>query len=639
MALSTQRASASLSAESAPPRWKHDVFQSFRGADTRRGFMSHLDHELRYRQTIKTFKDDRDLEIGATISPELLTAIEESHLAIIVLSPNYASSPWCLDELSKILECMEDTNRILPIFYDVDPSDVRNQKGNFAEAFTKHEERFSEEAEKVKRWRAALRKVANLSGLDSKNYKWEADLIKDTVKRVWKKVNPTLTLLDSQERLVGIDFALDQLRLQLDLEANEVRFIGIWGMGGIGKTTLANLVFQKISHHFELKCFLSNVRKREVSDLHRQLLSQILDQSINHVCDEREGTVFINKVLRNKKVLLVLDDVDQLHQLEILARDKILFGVGSRIIITTRDKRLLVQHGTTTYKVDVLKDDDALELFWRHAFKKDQPEEGFQDLSQHFLYYAKGLPLALKTLGRALYGRDQDVWKSALYNLNKIPEPEIFDSLRVSYYGLKEMEKKIFLHVACIHRGKNKEQVIQILDWSLNISSLIEIDILIEKSLLTIEKLHFCSNVVEMHDLIQEMAWKIICEESPEPGKRSLLWHHNDISHVFMNNTGTEAIEGIVVRLPQLQEVHWNCVEAFSKMLRLTVLEFDNIVISLAPKDLPNSLIIIRWSWYPSKSLPPSFEPRFLIKLEMLHSKLVRLWDGEKVRLLKYDIL
>ncbi|VVA29079.1 Hypothetical predicted protein, partial [Prunus dulcis] len=352
---------------------------------------------------------------------------------------------------------------------------------------------------------------------------WEAELIKDTVKCVWKKLNPTLTLLDSQERLVGIDCALDQLRLQLDLEANEVRFIGIWGMGGIGKTTLANLVFQKISHHFELKCFLSNVRKREVSNLQGQLLSQILDQSINHVCDEREGTVFINKVLRNKKVLLVLDDVDQLHQLEILARDKISFGVGSRIIITTRDKRLLVQHGTTTYKVDVLKDDDALELFWRHAFKKDQPEEGFQDLSQHFLYYAKGLPLALKTLGRALYGRDQDVWKSALYNLNKIPEPEIFDSLR-----------------------------------------------------------------------------------------------------------GTEAIEGIVLRLPQLEEVHWNCVEAFSRMRRLMLLEFDNIVISLVPKDLPISLIIIRWSWYPSKSLPPSFEPRFLIKLEMLHSKLVRLWDGEK---------
>ncbi|KAL6269142.1 hypothetical protein ACE6H2_026053 [Prunus campanulata] len=630
MALSTQRASTSrTSAEWAPPRWKHDVFLSFRGEDTRRGFISHLDRALAYWQAMRTFKDDQELDVGAPISPELLTAIEESYLAIIVLSPNYASSTWCLVELSKILECMEDTKRILPIFYDVDPSDVRNQKGSFAEAFTKHEERFSGDAEKLNQWRAALRKVADLTGLDSKTYKSEAELVDDIVKRVWKKVNPTVTLLDSQEKLVGIDSALDQLHLHLAPEENDVRFIGIWGIGGVGKTTLANLVYERISHHFEHCCFLHNVRKKELSDLQRQLLSPLLKG--NHIWDEREGTVFINKVLRNKKVLLVLDDVDQLHQLEVLARDKILFGVGSRIIITTRDKRLLVQHGTTTFKVEVLKNDEALELFSRHAFKKDQPEEGFQDLSQHFLYYAKGLPLALKILGRALYGRGQDAWNSVLHNLEKIPNPTVFHSLKVSYDGLEEMEKKIFLHVACLHRGRDKGQVIHILDGSLNISSLIEIDILIEKSLLTIEKLHFGSNIVEMHDLIQEMAREIVRQESiEEPGQRSLLWHRDDISHVIMNNTGTGAIEAIGLHLPKLEEVHWN-TEAFSKMHGLRFLEFHKVIVSSGPKDLPNSLRIIRWSWYPSKSLPSSFEPRFLVELDMSHSKLSHLWDGAKV--------
>ncbi|CAL9020028.1 unnamed protein product [Prunus brigantina] len=632
MALSTHRASTSrTSAEWALPRWKHDVFLSFRGEDTRRGFISHLDRALAFWQALGTFKDDRALEVGATISLELSTAIEESYLAIIVLSPNYASSTWCLDELSKILECMEDTKRILPIFYDVDPSDVRHQRGSFAEAFTKHEERFSGDEEKLNQWRAALTKVANLKGLDSKTYKSDAELVDDIVKRVWKKVNPTFTLLDSQEKLVGIDSALDQLSLHLAPEENDVRFIGIWGMAGVGKTALANLVFQKISHRFEVKCFLSNVRKREVCDLQRQLLSKILDQSINHVYDEREGTDFINKVLRNKKVLLVLDDVDQLHQLEVLAREKNLFGVGSRIIITTRDKRLLVQHGTTTFKVEVLKNDEALLLFSRHAFKKDQPEEGFQELSQHFLYYANGLPLALKILGRALYGREQDVWKSELHDLNKIPDPNIFDSLKVSYYGLKYMEKKIFLHVACFHRGKNKEQVIRILDGSLDISSLSKIDILVEKSLLTIEEIHSWNDTVEMHDLIQEMAWIIVHEESPnEPGKRSLLWHHSDISHVFMNNTGTGAIEGMVLALPKLEEVPWKCTEAFNEMHGLRLLDFDNAVFSSGPNFLPNSLKIIHWSWYPSKSLPSSFEPHLLSKLEMKNSKLVRLWDGAK---------
>ena len=116
------------------------------------------------------FRDDEQLERGQVIKHELLQAIEESLYAIVILSQNYASSSWCLDELRKILECRRVLGRgVLPVFYGIDPSVVRHQTGSFAEAFKNHEERFGEDETKVQRWRYALSEVASLSGYHSKN--------------------------------------------------------------------------------------------------------------------------------------------------------------------------------------------------------------------------------------------------------------------------------------------------------------------------------------------------------------------------------------------------------------------------------------------------------------------------------------
>ena len=159
---------ASMSAQggsaSSRPWWKYEVFLSFRGVDTRRNFTDHLYSAL-IRKGIFTFRDDEELERGNSISLKILKAIEQSRFAIVVLSRNYASSTWCLDELANIVRCMKEKGMVvLPIFYDVDPSDVRKQKGTFEKVFAEHEERFKEIMEKVETWKAALREVGNLSG-------------------------------------------------------------------------------------------------------------------------------------------------------------------------------------------------------------------------------------------------------------------------------------------------------------------------------------------------------------------------------------------------------------------------------------------------------------------------------------------
>ena len=152
------------------PQWKYDVFVSFRGEDTRKNFTSHLYQGLENRG-ILTFVDDKRLEDGDSISEELVKAIEESQVAVIIFSKNYAESRWCLNELVKIMECKEENGQtVIPVFYDVDPSHVRYQSESFAEAFVKHEVRYKgdgdEGMQKVQGWRNALAAAANLKGYD-----------------------------------------------------------------------------------------------------------------------------------------------------------------------------------------------------------------------------------------------------------------------------------------------------------------------------------------------------------------------------------------------------------------------------------------------------------------------------------------
>lgn len=155
-----------VASSSSSPQEKYDVFLSFRGEDTRNNFTSHLYVAL-CQKKINTFIDN-ELKRGDQISPSLLNAIERSKISLIIFSKGYSSSGWCLKELVKILECKNSYDQIvIPVFYGVYPSDVRNQIGTFGDAFTELEKGFKGSQETLQRWRTALREAANLSGFDS----------------------------------------------------------------------------------------------------------------------------------------------------------------------------------------------------------------------------------------------------------------------------------------------------------------------------------------------------------------------------------------------------------------------------------------------------------------------------------------
>jgi hypothetical protein len=149
---------------------KYDVFISFRGDDTRVGFTSHL-HAALKRSYLETYIDYR-IGKGDQVWAELVKAIKDSTLFLVIFSENYASSTWCLNELVEIMKCHKNGRLVIPVFYQIDPSHVRKQTGSYGTALAEHKHQGKNDDHKMQNWKNALFQAANLSGFDSNTYRY-----------------------------------------------------------------------------------------------------------------------------------------------------------------------------------------------------------------------------------------------------------------------------------------------------------------------------------------------------------------------------------------------------------------------------------------------------------------------------------
>nr|XP_011461837.1 PREDICTED: TMV resistance protein N-like [Fragaria vesca subsp. vesca] len=610
-------ASSSFSSSSAPIQpCTYHVFLSFRGEDTRNTFTGHLYSNL-VQKGINTFLDD-GLKRGEEISSSLLKAIEESKIAVVVFSENYASSKWCLEELVKIMQCNESRKQIVyPVFYKVDPSHVRNQTGSFGEALAHYDD-----LEKVAQWKTALTKAGHLSGWPFSHGGNESDFVHKIVEEISQQVS-NFTYFNRDKYLVGIQSRLENMEKLLCVGESDIRMIGIWGIGGLGKTTIAKAVYNSIAPKFEGSCFLENVRERSLKygglqKLQKFLLSRTVDLKDLEVNSLDEGSGRIKERLSHKRVLIILDDVNDLDELKSLVGKPDWFGSGSRIIITTRDQDLLRRHDVDQiYQVEKLSDGEALELFKINAFKENEHTSDYIEHVDSVIRYAEGLPLVLEVLGSYLRGLSIDTWKDTLKYYKRNPKLQQF--LKLSYDALEPLMKEVFLHIACFFKGEDKNYVMDILEGCELPKHGIEV--LIEKALISITE----ANGIWMHDLLEELGKEIVCLESPEPGERSRLWLYKDVYNVFKNNTGTNKVKGIMLK----ESIRWNAdeqiiplnSESFSKLNGLQILLIDylhaNVFSGNRVDYLPNELILLHWVKCPLRYFPSNFYPKKLVVCKM----------------------
>ncbi|KAG5514365.1 hypothetical protein RHGRI_035691 [Rhododendron griersonianum] len=605
---------ASSSSSSISAQFKYDVFLSFSGVDTRNNFTSHLLAALE-RHGFHTFRDDKKLNRGEYIGYELLKAIEESRISLVILSKNYASSSWCLDELVKIMECRKTLQQIvLPIFYNVEPSNVRAQKGSLAEAFAKHEERLKEgSGGRVEKWREALTEVANLSGWDLPKVANgdEAHLIQKAVEEVQNNLNTAVLHVACHE--TGLESRLQRLKLLLKMETDDVRIVAIWGMGGIGKTTIAKRLYNLVQHKFEGSTFLANIRETSKQTnglvvLQEQLLSDILRSGTHNLRNCHQGIEVIKRRAFCRKVLLILDDVDDVQQLKALAIDRDSFGFGSRIIVTTRDlSSLNFIKVDEIYAAEKMNEDESLELFRWHCFKEDHHTEDHLDLSNQVVHYAGRLPLALEVLGSFLCGKSIPQWKSAIAKLRKIPDDDVQGKLKISFDSLSKEAKELFLDMACFFIGTYGNSTIKILEGC-NFFAAIGIRVLVDRCLI---KYGPCNELL-IHDLLRDMGREIVRQESVKDlGRRSRLWYHEDALGVLGDGTVNS--------------------KAFEKMNRLWLLHLNNVHLKEGYEHISRKLLWLCWNGFPLKCLPSNLHMENLVTLDLRYSSLKKAWNGTKI--------
>ncbi|KAI9126682.1 hypothetical protein K1719_002278 [Acacia pycnantha] len=444
-----------------------------------------------------------------------------------------------------------------------DPSHVRHQKGAYENAFADHELKFQGNGLKVQNWRSALKNAADLSGYVASIYYDDAELIDEIVKDVLLRLNHVYP--SEPKGLVGIDQHIDPIRSFLEMESKEVQILGIWGMSGIGKTTVAQVAYDKFSPHFEGSYFLDNVR--EESQNHG--LTSLKQRLISELQEEKCASVK-KRLLSRRKVFVVLDDVDTPEQLHHLVTERIRLGPGSRVIVTSKNKQALVAGGVhAIHEVKGLDFEESLKLFSLNAFKNSHPEKGYEDLSKKAVAYAKGLPLALKVLGLCLYSADRETWNDTLRKLEMHPHPRIHDVFKISYHRLDDVERHIFLDIAFFYNGEDKDHVMSLLDAN-NLFPASGIKVLLDRDLVFISN----DNIIQMPDLIQETAREIVHQECKEnPGKRSRLKGFEEVYDVLKNNKGTDAIKGIALCASLVRHVQLN-VDTFKNMTNLRVVKF-----------------------------------------------------------------
>ncbi|KAG0623635.1 hypothetical protein M758_3G189800 [Ceratodon purpureus] len=570
----------------------YDVFLSHRGPDTKTGFVSYLYDALK-AAGLRPFLDCKSIDKGQPSWNCIEHAIRTAPVALVIFSESFAQSEWCLKELHVMLDSQPSV-RVLPVFYKVRPWEVRRpESGQLKDGFRKLEARCSEAD--VEQWRADLRNASELMGWESSDAdkRLEGDLVSEVVGKVSELANKSLPL-DVGDYVVGVKEVAEAIIRTLEDKKN-IMILGLWGVGGIGKSTLARELYNQLSKRFSASCYVEDVRDKVIRSGEEKvqgcILKDLCTNESKKIKNKSQGKTVLEERLCKKQILLVLDDIFDGMEVNYMLSRKML-AKGSICILTSRDKAVFEElnsfdfnHEIYIHDVQVLSYKDSKQVFTSYAFGGEcKMRQGLKSLVEMISKACGGVPLVLKICGALLKEqKNMDYWEEVLMKLKcgdiMGENDKIFRRLRISYDALSLEHQEMFLDIACCLLGQSQDMAKRV--WkSQGWFPLLAIRNLVNKALITLDyEGHFA-----MHDHLRDMGRKIAKEG---PCKR--LWMPKSLSMLKDNEPLPNTLQTLIISNSR----NFLCPNLHLSYLKeLRILICDNTIDVMS---LPKNLLWFSW--------------------------------------------